>query len=83
MNVLLVGQIFEIRILVDSLASGRIQPVSSAVFVRAVGHVGTDGENGEHVRAQDGSHSQGIERRLVGLEKLRGDDVGDAVCDEN
>jgi hypothetical protein len=42
MDVLLVRQVLKVSILVDSLSSSRIQPVSSTVLIRAVQHVRAD-----------------------------------------
>jgi hypothetical protein len=83
MYVFLVCQVFEICILVHSLASSRVQSASSAVLIRAISHIRADGHDRENIRTQNCAHAEWIEWCLVCFEELRCDNIGDAVCDED
>ena len=83
MNVLLVRQILEVRILVNSLATSRVQSVTSAVLIRAVCHVCKNGYDRKNVGGENRTHSERIQRCLICFEELGCDNVRHAVGDED
>lgn len=60
MNVLLVCEILEVCIHVNSFSSGAVDLIPSAVLVEAVQCVENDRDDGKHVSPKDGSHAERV-----------------------
>ena len=82
-QVLLVSQIFEFYIGIGVFRFSSAFSVAPPVFIIAEQHVNDYRNHRQHVRTQDSTCPEWIQRRLFTLEELRSNNIGNAIRNEH